>query len=145
MKMEALKSEMITAMKAHDKERKESISCLIAAIKKVAIDEGLRDDIPEEMVDTVLLKEVKRMKEQVDSCPDARTDLKAEYEARYKIFLEFVPKMMSQDEIEAYLKENFAEVVASKNKGNIMKSVMGALKGKADGKDINAVVAKLCQ
>ena len=53
--------------------------------------------------------------------------------------------MMSDDEIRAFLTANFADVLATKNKGQIMKAIMPALKGKADGKAINAVVAELCQ
>ncbi len=41
--------------------------------------------------------------------------------------------------------EKFADIVAQKNKGMIMKNVMPELKGKADGKLINQVVAKLCE
>ena len=53
--------------------------------------------------------------------------------------------MMSAEEVEALLQEKFAEVLATKNKGQIMKTVMPELKGKADGKVINQVVAKLCR
>ena len=53
--------------------------------------------------------------------------------------------MMSDDEIKAFLNENFADVIATKNKGAIMKEVMPALKGKADGKAINMIVAELCK
>ena len=53
--------------------------------------------------------------------------------------------MMSEEEITAFITEKFAELVASKNKGMIMKNVMAELKGKADGKVINQVVAKLCE
>ena len=68
---------MIAAMKAKDKARKEAISSLISAAKKVAIDEGCRDDIKPEMVDRVILKELKTVKEQIDTCPASREDLKA--------------------------------------------------------------------
>ena len=57
---------------------------------------------------------------------------------------EYAPKLMSAEEVEALLKEKFAEVIATKNKGQIMKAVMAELNGKADGKVINEVVAKLC-
>ena len=53
--------------------------------------------------------------------------------------------MMSADEVEAFITEKFADVVASRNKGQIMKAVMPELKGKAEGSVINQVVAKLCQ
>ena len=51
--------------------------------------------------------------------------------------------MLSADEVEAVLKEKFSEVIASGNKGQIMKAVMPELKGKADGKVINEVNSKL--
>lgn len=145
MEMETLQKEMIAAMKARDKVRKDAISSLVSAAKKVAIDEGCRDDIKEELVNRVILKEMKTVKEQIDSCPDSRADLKEEYQARYDIFAEFAPQMLSAEEVEAIILDKFAEVVASKNKGMIMKNVMPELKGKADGKVINEVVAKLCQ
>jgi uncharacterized protein YqeY len=53
--------------------------------------------------------------------------------------------MMSEDEIRAFLTENFSEALATKNKGQIMKVVMPALKGKADGKAINMIVAEMCR
>lgn len=52
---------------------------------------------------------------------------------------------MSAEEIRTYLEEKFADVLATKNKGQIMKAVMGDLKGKADGKLINQVVADICK
>ena len=59
MQLETLRKDMVAAMKAKDKVTKEAVSSLIAAAKKVAIDEGCRDDIPEELVDRVILKELK--------------------------------------------------------------------------------------
>ncbi len=145
MQMEQLQKDMVAAMKARDKIRKETISTLVSAVKKLAIDEDCRDDIPEELVDRAILKELKTVKEQVDTCPDDRTELKAEYQTKYDIIKEYAPSMMSEEEVKAYLLKNFADVVATKNKGQIMKSVMAELKGKADGKVINQVVADLCQ
>ena len=51
MTFEKLHADMVAAMKAHDKERKGVISTLIADVKKAAIDQGSREDIPEELVD----------------------------------------------------------------------------------------------
>ena len=145
MTLEQLQKDMIAAMKARDKVRKDAISALVSAAKKVGIDEGCRDNIPEEIVDRVILKEIKSVKEQLDSCPASRTDLLEEYQARYDIFQEYAPKMLSAEEVESFITERFAELVASKNKGMIMKNVMPELKGKAEGAVINQVVAKLCQ
>ena len=145
MDIELRRKDMVAAMKAKDKPRKEAISSLISAVKKAAIDEGCRDDIPEEMVNRVILKEMKTVREQIDTCPDARADLKAEYQFRYDVISSYAPKLMSAEEVKAYLEDKFAELIASKNKGQIMKAVMGELKGKADGKVINQVVGELCK
>lgn len=145
MEMQTLQKDMIAAMKAKDKVRKDAISSLISAVKKVAIDEGCRDDIKPELVDRVILKELKSVKEQVDTCPAERAELKAEYLARYDIISEYAPKLLSAEEVKIILTEKFADVIATKNKGQIMKTVMAELKGKADGKVINQVVGELCQ
>ena len=141
MTIKELQTAMIAAMKARDKSRKDTVSSLIAAVKKAAIDAGCRDDIPEEMVDAAVLKELKTAKEQLDTCPADRTDLLDEYKARVEVITEFAPKQLSEDEIEAVIKEKFADVIATGNRGMIMKAVMGELKGKADGKLINQVVS----
>ena len=145
MQMEQLQKDMIAAMKAKDKPRKEAISSLVSAVKKAAIDAGCRDDIKEDMVEQVILKELKTVKEQIDTCPAEREDLKAEYQFRYDVIQEYAPSLMSEEEIRNFIMEKFADIVAQKNKGMIMKNVMPELKGKADGKLINQVVAKLCE
>lgn len=145
MELATLQSAMIAAMKAKDKPRKDAISALVSAVKKAGIDAGCRDDIPTSMVDQVILKELKSVKEQIDTCPDSRADLKEEYQFRYNVMQEFAPQQMSAEEVKAVLQEKFAEVLATKNKGMIMKNVMAELKGKADGKVINQVVAELCR
>ena len=145
MELATLQSAMVAAMKAKDKPRKDAISALVSAVKKAGIDAGCREDIPTSMVDQVILKELKSVKEQIDTCPDSRADLKDEYQFRYNVMQEFAPQQMSAEEVKAVLQEKFAEVLATKNKGMIMKTVMAELKGKADGKVINQVVADLCK
>lgn len=143
MKLKELQDAMIAAMKAKDKFRKDAISALVSAVKKKGIDNGCRDNIPDEMANEAILKEIKSVKEQIDTCPADRTELLEEYKKRYEIMSEFAPKMLSAEEVKAILEEKFADVLATKNKGQIMKAVMGELKGKADGKVINQVVAEL--
>ena len=101
--------------------------------------------MPSELVDAVILKSKKTAKEQLDSCSDERAELKAEYQYSYDVICEYVPKMMSAEEIKTLLEADFADVIATKNKGQIMKVAIPALKGKADGKGISAVVAKKCK
>lgn len=143
MTIKELQTAMIAAMKAKEKARKDTISSLIAAVKKSAIDAGCRDDIPEEMVDSVILKELKTAKEQIETCPADRTELLEEYTAKAELIKEFAPKQLDADEIKAVITEKFADIIATGNKGMIMKSVMSELKGKADGKLINQIVSEL--
>lgn len=145
MNFETLQKDMVAAMKARDKARKETISSLVSAVKKLAIDEGTRENIPDELVDRAILKELKTVKEQLDTCPDERAELKAEYQFRHDVISEYAPKMLSEAEVKDIITTKFAEEVATKNKGQIMKAVMAELKGKADGKVINQVVAEICK
>ena len=145
MKFEELQKEMIAAMKAKDKIKKDALSSLIAAVKKAAIDDGVRENIPEELVNRVILKEVKSLQEQVDTCPKERTELLEEYSAKLTAVKAYAPVLMDAAEIRAFLQANCAELIQQKNKGMIMRTAMAQLKGKADGKLINQIVADLCK
>lgn len=141
MNLEVLQKEMIAAMKAKNKSRKDTLSSLISAVKKTAIDEKCKDNIKEDLVNRVLLKEKKTVQEMIDTCPAEREDLLNEYKSRMAIINEFAPKMMSEDEVKNAIYDILATVDTSKsNKGMIMKIVMPKLKGKADGNLINKVV-----
>lgn len=143
MKLKELQDAMIAAMKAKDKFRKDAIAALVSAVKKAGIDAGCREDIPDDMANQAILKEIKAVKEQIDTCPADRTELLEEYHKRYEIMNEFAPKLLSAEEVKAILQEKFADLLATKDKGQIMKAVMAELKGKADGKVINQMVAEL--
>lgn len=143
MKLEVLQKEMIAAMKAGNKLRKETISSLIGAIKKTAIDEKCKDNITEELVNRVILKEKKTMQDMIDTCPAAREDLLNEYEHKMTTILEFVPKMMSEEEVREEIVDILSYADVDNNVGAIMKVVMPKLKGKADGKLINKVVSEI--
>lgn len=62
MKLKELQDAMIAAMKAKDKFRKDAISALVSAVKKKGIDNGCRDNIPDEMANEAILKEIKSVK-----------------------------------------------------------------------------------
>jgi uncharacterized protein YqeY len=145
MTIEQLRNDMITAMKNKDKTTKDGVSSLIDAIKKVAIDEGHRNDIGEDLINKVVLKEIKSVEEQIASCPADRTDLIEEYSARLNVIKKYAPKLLSEDEIKAIIQKECASVLADKNKGQIMKILMPLVKGKADGKLVNSIVEELCK
>lgn len=143
MKLKELQDAMIAAMKAKDKFRKDAIASLVSAVKKAGIDAGCRENIPDEMANQAILKEMKAVKEQIDTCPADRTELLEEYKKRYEIMNEFAPKLLSAEEVKDILTTKFADLIATKDKGQIMKAVMAELKGKADGKVISQTVAEL--
>lgn len=146
MTLDMLMKEMVAAMKAKDKARKDVVSSLVDAIKKAAIDKNCRNNIPEDMVDTVILKERKTVQEMIDTCPAARTDLLDAYNYRMSVISEFAPKLMSEEDIRRFLVDtitNSGLTFSPKAKGSIMKMVMPLLKGKADGKLINKVLTEL--
>ena len=146
MNLEYLQKEMIKAMKSGEKVRKEVLSGVISAIKKVAIDKKQKDNITEELVSEVLLKEQKTIQEMVDTCPNDRTDLLTAYNEKLSIIKEYAPQLLTDEkEIEEkfleILKENNIEPL-KQNKGQIMKTVMPVFKGKADMKVVNIVINK---
>ena len=144
--IEKIRADQISAMKEKDAEKKLAISSLIDAAKKVVIDKGGdRVNIPDEVVTQVVLKELKTIKEQIDSCPADRADLLEEFKKRYAYVEAYAPKLMSKEEILALINSKYADIVAGKNKGLIMKNIMPELKGKADGKLINEIVEELCK
>lgn len=139
--LEILQAEMIAAMKNKDKLRKDTISSLVQAIKKFGIDNKCKDNITNEQLSSVILKEKKTMQEMIDTCPADRTDTLAEFNARMAIINEFAPSLMdNEDAIKTFIQNLGIEPIKA-NRGKIM----AALKGKADMKIANQVVGQMLQ
>lgn len=146
MTLEILQKDMIKAMKEKNKNRKGTLSSLISAVKKTAIDEKCKDNISEELVNKVILKEKKIVQDMINTCPENREDLLNEYEHRMAVILEYVPKMMSEDETRAAIHRIIATTdIFDTGKGALMKVIMPKLKGKADGKLINKIVTEIVE
>ena len=149
MTLENLQKEMIQAMKNKDIARKSVLSSAIGAVKNAAIAKKCKDNISEDLVGEVLLKEQKTLKEQIDTCPDSHAELKAEYAKKYDILSEYCPKLLSDPiEIEYSIKavcEAAGVELTKANRGNVMKTVMPQFKGKADMKVVNQVIGGLLQ
>lgn len=142
-KIEIVRSAMVEAMKAKDKARKDSLSMLLSALKNAEIDK--REPLTEEEADAVVKKEIKQTKETYDLAPADREDIRAEAAARLAVYKEFAPEDMTPEQIEAVIKEVLSELSietpAPSDKGKIMKVLMPRVKGKADGKVVNQVLA----
>ena len=142
-KIDEVRSAMMAAMKAKDKERKAALSALLTALKNKAIDK--RADLTEEEETQVILKEIKQLKETIEMTPADRTDILAECNSRLAVLEEYAPKMMDEAEIKAVVSEVLTslglDAPTAKEKGKIMKELMPKVKGKADGKLVSEVVA----
>jgi uncharacterized protein YqeY len=119
--------------------KKTVISDLIAAIKKTAIDRKIKDNISEELVNEVILKEQKVFKEMIDACPAERQDLKSDYLAKKNIIDAFAPSLLTEEnDIKDFILNLNIEINKS-NRGLIMKE----LKGKVDMKVANKVLGEM--
>lgn len=144
-KIDEIRAEMVKAMKNKDKDRKETLSMLLAALKNKAIDK--RADLTPEEEFEVVKKEIKQTKETMDLAPADRTDIIDQCKARLAVLSEFAPEEMSEDAIRAVIREIIAglgiENPTGRDKGKIMKELMPKVKGKADGSLVNKLVGEL--
>ena len=141
-KIDEVRSAMVAAMKAKDKDTKETLSALLAALKNKAIDK--RADLTEEEEVQVILKEIKQTKETLEMTPADRTDIIEECEKRIAVLVQYAPKMMDEAEIieviAGVLSGLGIDAPTPKDKGRIMKELMPKVKGKADGKLVNDIL-----
>jgi hypothetical protein len=143
MTFEALQKELVKSMKSKNRVRKNVIADMITCAKNMAIEQGCKDNISEDIVTAAILKSKRVCQEQIDTCPANRPDILEAYKVCMGYIDEFAPKMMNENEVREAVKELLGNSVQS-NKGAAMKIVMPALKGKADGKLINKVVTEYC-
>ena len=146
-KIDTVRAAMMQAMKDKNKERKESLSMLLSALKNKAIDK--RAALTEEEGNAVVLKEIKQCQEAIDTAPAGREDVIQENTARIAVYQEFAPRMMDREEIAAVVDQVLAELNLSaptaKEKGLIMKTLMPRVKGKADSALVNQVLTSRLQ
>lgn len=142
-KIDEVRADMVKAMKAKDKDTKETLSMLLAALKNKAIDK--REDLTPEEETQVILKEIKLTKETLDMTPADRTEIIEECNKRLAVLEQYAPKMMDEAEIKEVVASVLAEMgldaPTAKDKGKIMKNLMPKVKGKADGKLVNEIVS----
>jgi len=129
--------DMKLAMKAQDKPALKAIRMILGAIKQKEIDQ--RIELDDNQVMAVIQKMVKQRKDSISQFSDAgRTDLVEVEEAELLIINNYMPKQLSQDEIEAAVVKAISDTGADSMKD--MGKLMGILKGQLDGKaDIGQV------
>ncbi len=144
-KIDIVRSAMVQAMKEKNKERKDALSMLLSVLKNAEIDK--RSPLKEDEENAVVKKEIKQCQETYDSAPADRTDIKEEAALRIRVYREFAPEDMSEEQIKEVIRSVLTELGIEKpgpgDKGKIMKVLMPKVKGKADGKKVNEILAAM--
>jgi len=132
------------AMRGGDKVRLSVIRLVMSAVKNTEI--ARRADLSDTDILGVISKEAKQRQESIEAFKQGnRHDLVAREEAELAILQEYLPEQMAREEIIAEARRIIEEVGAQglSDKGKVMPKIIAQLKGRADGREINAVVTEL--
>lgn len=143
---ETLAEDLKESMKSKDKVKKNVITMVRAAIKQREVDE--RIELNDTDVIDIIAKQVKQKKDSIEEFQKGnRQDLVDLTNEEIKILLNYLPPQLSEDELELIVKEAIEETQAQTKKdlGKLMAVIMPKVKGKADGKQVNQIVARYLQ
>ena len=142
--LKQIRHDNMQAMKEKDEVRKGVCSLLISAIALAEKESGKVLEKDEELV--FVQKELKQTKEELESIPDSRPELKEKAQQKIAIIESYLPKQMSDDEIREALEKIIAEKGLDhtmKSQGQVMKAMMAEYKGKTDGRTVARVLGTL--
>lgn len=137
--------EMKAAMRAKDKPRLETLRAIKSAILMANTEAGAKE-LSEDDEMKILIKLAKQRKDSLEIYEQqGREDLAADERAQLAVIEDFLPKQMTEEELEAYLKELFTKlgVQGPQDMGKVMGAASKELAGKADGKTISAKVKQM--
>ncbi len=141
---EILNNDLKQAMRGGDTLRRSVIRLALSAIKNAEI--AKQAVLEDKDILGVIAKEIRQRQESIEAFKQGnRQDLVAQEEAEMAILQAYLPKQMTRDEIVAEARRIIEEVGAKGpgDKGKVMPKLIAELKGKADGREINAVVTEL--
>jgi len=139
-----LTDDLKQAMRDGDKVRRSVIQLVRAAIKNAEIARHAALDDTDIL--GIIAKEVRQHQESIEAFRQGnRQDLVAQEEAELAVLKEYLPRQMTREEIIAAARQVIEEVGAQgpSDKGKVMPKLIAQLKGKADGREINAIVTEL--
>jgi len=141
---EKLNTDLKQAMKSGDTTKRNVIRLVLAAVNNAGIAKQAK--LTDGDILGVFQKEIRQRQESITAFKEGnRPDLVAIEEAEMAVLQTYMPVQVSRDEIIAVAKRIIAEAGArgSSDKGKVMPQIIAELKGKADGREINAVVTEL--
>lgn len=130
-----------TAMKARDKEKLSVLRMLKSALQNEQIKKGTELNEEEEL--SVLSREMKQRRDSLTEFKNAdRQDLVEKLENEIFIVETYLPKQLSEEELQSIVQEVIASVNATSTSdfGKVMGAIMPKVKGKADGNAVNRIV-----
>ena len=144
--LDTLKKDMITAMKAKDKDTLSVVRMLKASVQNEQINLG--HDLTPDEENALMAKEYKQRKDSLAEFEKGgRQDLVDATQKEMAVVAKYMPKQMSADEVQKVVEETINEVNATSMKdfGKVMGAIIPKVKGKADGKVVNETVKKALQ
>lgn len=141
---EQINDDIKTAMKEKNVEKRDALRLLSSAMKQIEVDE--RKELSDDDVVKIIQKQVKQRNDAMAQYRDAgREDLYEKEAAEAAIFETYLPKQLSDEELESALRTIIAEVGAASMKeiGKVMGAASKALGAQADGKRINECAKKI--
>lgn len=141
-----IQKDIMEAMKAKDAVRLGAVRSIKSAILLAKTSEGGSKELEDADIIKIIQKLAKQRRESADQYVAAgRNELADNELAEEKVLAEYLPKMLSEQEVEARLKEIIAQVgaAAPSDMGKVMGVATKALAGLADGKTISTIVRRL--
>jgi uncharacterized protein YqeY len=139
-----LKEDLKTAMREKEVVKRDSIRAINTMIKQIEVDE--RREIDDEEVIKLIQRGIKQREEAITQYSAAsRDDLVQKEQEQVDIFMLYLPAQVSDEELEAGMKEIISQTgaVSMKDMGKVMGIATKKFAGVADGKRINEMVKKL--
>ena len=136
----------MAAMKAHDQVRMNAVRSIKSAILLAKTAEGAKESLEDADVVKLIMKLAKQRRESAEQYTAAGRPELAENElAEAAVLEEYLPRQLSEAEVEEKLKEIIAATGASSpaDMGKVMGVAIKQLAGLADGKTISTIVRKL--
>ena len=141
---ERLMEDMKVSMRNKETLKKSVITMIRDSVKQKEVDD--RVDVNDDDVIELIAKQLKQRKDALVEFEKAeRDDLIAQTKAEIEILASYLPQQLTDEELEAVVRDAVAEVNAQsvKDMGKIMGKVMAVAKGRVDGKRINEMVKKV--
>jgi uncharacterized protein YqeY len=139
--IQRLEEELRQARLARDDTRRDALSLLLSALR--AAEKDLQRELTEDEELQVLQRERKRRVEAAEAFRGAgREEQAASEEAELAVLEEFMPRQLSEEEVEEIVDDVIAEVGATsmRDLGRVMADVMPQVAGRADGSTVSQLV-----